>query len=509
MPLGFLKSIGRGVASAAPGVGRAAQQSFGSGYRQERRLDDNLERERKEKEATRSFLSAVAAATDAGQIRTMIAQAPTGVSETVLQSAATRADDFAEKNKAETKKRDILATVGRSMARQRVGGMADDLLDPSTTEDEASMIAASHLGSLRTDADEQTMRDTQKLRDLDRIEAEIGADPLIRSLSAATPLEAESQKRIARLQDDLSKLEEAGGAGEIVQGLNGSYKLKVTKPPLQKLGKGDRFGRPGEAGAGGGGAVGFDPEEYTKAVEFAETKLTRGDFTPDQAVESINSKVNLDPDREAALKTRFASFILRPLTNLGVEQIKKIGGASSVQEVAERALGSLDDPKIIVALGRIPGAKTKVENWLTGGATMPEEVRDLLASLGFTIDFLARKQSGAALTTDEINFYGSLIGTSMTSPRAIRQNLISAIEIMESEKQAFYQSALRIAEGGQVAPETQKTLDGLRFKSKYAFQGAGQNAGAVGALPQTPKRGDKFVFDEGPATFNGNEWVLD
>ena len=212
-----------------------------------------------------------------------------------------------------------------------------------------------------------------------------------------------------------------------------------------------------------------------KAQEDAAKMLARGEQTPRQAVTFVKMQVEAATGRAMPeedlikLKIAYKPYGLRPLQGLGQEQMKKISGGTAVQEVAERALDKLLDPKVQAALGKFGtgGITTKFQRWVTGDAKMPAEVQSFLSAIGMTQDYLSRKQSGAALTQTELDFYASLIGDVWTDPDAVKQRLVDLISIQEIEKQSIYKMALGWAEGGEISPEQAEGLDFMRFKSKY------------------------------------------
>jgi hypothetical protein len=275
-----------------------------------------------------------------------------------------------------------------------------------------------------------------------------------------TPIGAKEQYGLDVLKQAQPGAEEAYNTNQddMVKRENAMLDQKIKKQTLmQKLAEASKY-------QGGAGESRLVPDSIDKEVT---AMLARGEITPQQAVDRIERSMgqNFEPDKKADLLSRYSSFSLTPLKTLGAEQLKKVTGASTVQEISEKALDKLGNPKVQEALGRIGGATNKLEGWITGKSSMPTEVVEFLQLLGFGTDFIARKQSGAALTQDEIDFYKTLTGSDLTSPSAIKTQLIGLIETLEDEKMAIYMQPLQIAYQGSVPDEVLEKLP--RFKSKH------------------------------------------
>lgn len=480
MPLGFLRKIGRGIAQAAPGVGRAVQQSFGPEYRKEQLLKDELDREKREKDATRSFLAAIGSATDAGQIRTLMAGAPQGVSVDVLKAASERADTLADKQKDEGKKRGILEAIAEARRPQ----VARDVL-PTTMDEQGRFPVAEEMeggGGLMLDTakggkapDFGALLKAGKQIQPDRIEAEIGAAPIIRSLSAASPEEAERKTRTAKLQDELSDLQAKGGDGEIVQGMNGIYKLKVTRKIPIKLGKGERFD-------GGGGGGSSDPEENDLVNAIIDnpslydrmSASTKDEVTPLLHKKGFKFPVPLSD----TARTRLADFDVALSDLAGLEKRLREPGVGSRQ-------------------GPVAGRIASVNPWDTLGQDIQAEINGVKQTVGKGLE-------GGVLRKEDEEKYKKILPTLSDTPEVAAAKIANLQRRMTNARAIF---GKRLSEGKTAGVTEEKLLDSA-LRSELDTELAESGGGAGAGLPTSPKKGDTFIFREGPGTFNGTEWVL-
>ena len=198
-----------------------------------------------------------------------------------------------------------------------------------------------------------------------------------------------------------------------------------------------------------------------------------GDSTPGQTIEAIKRSLRqqdltLAPDEEAALIKEASTRVLSPLQNITGSQQTKLDGALQVQSISDMALQKLDDPKVAAAVGKLGGTLTAVTAWIDGSASMPPEVNEFLTLIGMNTDYISRKQSGAALTVDEQNFYKSLTGDVFTSAEAIRTKLETWIDVMDMERQSTYRRAIATVggTGGTFDDVTEAALNSLKYKRR-------------------------------------------
>ena len=101
------------------------------------------------------------------------------------------------------------------------------------------------------------------------------------------------------------------------------------------------------------------------------------------------------------------------------------------------------NPEIVKNLGRISGAKSAFEGWLSGKSTdkMPEDLQNFISLLGLGMDEMVRMRTGAQVNESEMKFYRDIWGNIFTDPTGIRQNLRTIAERTEQNLQAMIDSA--------------------------------------------------------------------
>lgn len=216
----------------------------------------------------------------------------------------------------------------------------------------------------------------------------------------------------------------------------------------------------------------FDSSKWQTAVGQAKANMHRmvagGEVTPEQAVAYVNDQARtagqgLTDTARDSLLGQYMEYAAR--INLPAGSMLEIGSATKVQKMAAAAMEKLDDPVVYDSIGKLKGARNRVEAWLTGEGTMPEELIAFRQAIGFVLDEVQRDQSGAAIPDTEKSFYRDLLGFEDISPRALATRLAGTIEKYQQAKDALALGALQNKYGGTVPPAAME-----RYRAVYGFE---------------------------------------
>ena len=144
--------------------------------------------------------------------------------------------------------------------------------------------------------------------------------------------------------------------------------------------------------------------------------------------------------------------------------------AMTLQLTAATLIEKLNNPQVIAAMGRLPGADTRFDAWLFGkdpNRGVPSAVLEVMQLLGMASDEISRLRSGAALTETEQAFYAGLIGTLQTDPKATLQQAGGLLESMNRDLRGIYGQAYLERNGtATLTPEQEKAIP--IFQNSYA-----------------------------------------
>ena len=173
------------------------------------------------------------------------------------------------------------------------------------------------------------------------------------------------------------------------------------------------------------------------------------------------------------------------------EMLKDLGRGGAIIESATRAMGLLNDTYIKENMGGWQGAKAQIRDRLIGWELNKEwsltedqatKMRDMINTLGGTVDMFSRMQSGAALTPSEVAFYGALIGSIGQPGYMVKQNMKNLIKQLSSMRTNLYREFYRSRVGMQ--PLGEKVMYGGKEAPTYDIEDYNPKVEGVGIKRQ-------------------------
>jgi hypothetical protein len=214
-----------------------------------------------------------------------------------------------------------------------------------------------------------------------------------------------------------------------------------------------------------------DQKALSQQYNIVKKKMDDGNMSLDEAMRDLETSLWGNVHAKEFLETakiNLAQSNSRFKIDMSSAQQKELVDIRTSQLRAGEIIEMLEDPEIQKLVGPIGGRWADAIAGLSGNKNLTPRQVEFLSKINRLRDNTQRRESGAALTESEQEFYRRLVGGVINTPESLRSSLTTLIEDANTDVKAFYVQGL-IGKGTKVTPEMVKDLeDVILYQSTYA-----------------------------------------
>jgi hypothetical protein len=206
---------------------------------------------------------------------------------------------------------------------------------------------------------------------------------------------------------------------------------------------------------------------------YIDTRLGNGKMTPDGAYNYAQQQLSLFPalkyDKTGILegiRDHAVEYALNASKKFSQVQKSEITSAAKTQAEADEILHLLSKPEVQAHVGRIAGTIANISRAITGEAATNPDVVTFHMLLSNVRDELIRDRTGAVVNAEELVQYRDMLGSETKSVDALRVRLSTLIEIMQRQRNGWWELALQEAFNTTNIDQYRHRIP--QFQSKYA-----------------------------------------